>query len=443
MTDRSRFDARGGGPIRGVARVPGDKSISHRAVMLGALATGVTEVTGFLPGADTLATLAVFEQLGVQIERPADDRLIIHGVGLHGLSAPVAPLDMGNSGTGMRLMTGILAAQPFLTTLVGDHSLSRRPMGRVLDPLELMGACIDSESDQQGGKLPPLNFRPVRSLQGIDYRLPMASAQVKSCLLLAGLYALGTTRVTEPAPTRDHTERMLRGFGYEVVKQGSEVSLEGGGSLSSCNIHVPADISSATFPLIAALISPGSELVLEQVGINPTRDGVVHILRQMGAQIELFNQREEGGEPVADLRVIGSALRGTRIGGERVAVAIDEIPALAVAAACATGITEIVDAAELRVKESDRIATTVAGLRALGIQVEERPDGMVIHGGQLRGGQVDAAGDHRLAMAFAVASLRADGPVEIFDCDNVVTSFPDFVPLMFGLGLNIYYGPRD
>jgi len=439
MTGSSRLDAQGGGPVRGSARVPGDKSISHRAIMLGALANGVTEVTGFLPGADTLATLAAFEQLGVLIERDVDGHLTIHGVGLQGLSAPRSELDMGNSGTGMRLMAGILAAQSFPTTLVGDHSLSGRPMGRVLDPLEQMGAVIDARGDGKGGKLPPLKFHPPSSLKGIDYQLPMASAQVKSCLLLAGLYAEGTTRVTEPSPTRDHTERMLRGFGYQVYKQGAEISLQGGGSLSSCNIHVPADISSATFPMVAALITPGSELLLEGVGINPTRDGVLHILRQMGGRIELLNQREEGGEPVADLRIFGSELQGARIGGERVAIAIDEIPAIAVAAACAEGVTEIVDAAELRVKESDRIATTVAGLRALGIEVEERPDGMVIQGGKLTGGQVDAVGDHRLAMAFAVASLQADGPVEILDCDNVVTSFPGFVSLMSGLGMAIGY----
>ena len=405
--------------------------------MLGALSNGVTEVAGFLPGADTLATVAAFKQLGVRIDQPSVDRLIIHGVGLKGLTAPEHPLDMGNAGTGMRLLSGILAAQPFATQLVGDSSLSRRPMGRVLDPLEQMGAHIDSQSDAAGRRLPPLEFHPVDSLRGIDYQLPMASAQVKSCLLLAGLYASGTTQITEPTPTRDHTERMLRGFGYEVHKAGSQVSLQGGGSLSSCNIQVPADISSATFPIVAALITPGSELLLEGVGINPTRDAVLQLLQQMGGRIELSNQREEGGEPVADIRVLGSKLKATRIDGDRVAIAIDEVPALAVAAACAEGRTEIADAAELRVKESDRIATTVAGLTALGIIAEERADGMAIQGGQFSAGLVDAAGDHRLAMAFAVASLRASGPVEILDCDNVVTSFPGFVSLMFGLGLNI------
>ena len=265
----------------------------------------------------------------------------------------------------------------------------------------------------------------------------MASAQVKSCLLLAGLYASGTTRVTEPAPTRDHTERMLRGFGYEVEKAGPQVSLQGGGLLRSCNIQVPADISSATFPIVAALITPGSELLLEGVGINPTRDGVLKLLQRMGGRIYLSNQREEGGEPVADIRVLSSDLKATRIDGDLVAVAIDEVPALAVAAACAEGTTEIADAAELRVKESDRIATTVAGLTALDIDAEEREDGMVIQGGQFAEGLVDAAGDHRLAMAFAVASLRASGPVEILDCDNVVTSFPGFVALMSGLGLHV------
>lgn len=437
MSSGARFRARGGGPIRGRTRVPGDKSISHRAVMLGGLAEGITEVSGFLPGADTLATLAAFEQLGVVVERPGLDQLVIHGVGMHGLTAPETPLDMGNSGTAMRLMAGVLAAQPFSTTLVGDRSLSRRPMGRVLDPLEQMGAKVEANVDQRGGRLPPLVFKPGGKLIGLDYPLPMASAQVKSCLLLAGLYAEGTTRVIEPAPTRDHTERMLRGFGYQVEAEGREISLQGGGLLTGCNIRVPADISSATFPLVAALITPGSDLMLEGVGVNPTRDAVLPILEQMGARFERLNPRMEGGEPVADLRVIGSELKGSVIGGARVAIAIDEIPAIAVAAACAEGITEIVDAAELRVKESDRIATTVAGLRALGIEVEERPDGMVIQGGRFTGGTVDAEGDHRLAMAFAVASLRAAGTVEILDCDNVVTSFPDFVDLMAGLGLNL------
>jgi 3-phosphoshikimate 1-carboxyvinyltransferase len=407
--------------------------------MLGALADGVTEIDGFLPGTDTLATLSAFEQMGVRVERSGSDRLTIHGVGMRGLAAPEAKIDLGNSGTAMRLMTGILAAQNFASTLTGDASLNRRPMGRVLDPLVLMGASIRASNDQSGAGLPPLEIQPVSGLRGIDYQMPMASAQVKSCLLLAGLYAQGTTRVVEPAPTRDHTERMLQGFGYPAVRQGAEVSVQGGGCLSGCNIKVPADISSATFPLVAALITPGSEVLLEGVGVNPTRDGIIHLLRQMGGQIELLNRRQEGGEPVADLRVLGSALQGIRAGGAQVAVAIDEIPALAVAAACAQGVTEIVDAEELRVKESDRIATTVAGLQALGINAQERPDGMVIQGGKFRAGQVDAAGDHRLAMAFAVASLRADGPVEILDCENVVTSFPDFVALMCRLGLEIGY----
>ena len=429
----SRILASGGGPLSGSVRVPGDKSMSHRAVMFGALAVGTTEVKGFLPGADTLATLAAFEQLGVQIERTSDDRLIIQGVGLHGLTQPDQPLDMGNSGTGMRLMAGILAAQPFPSTLIGDHSLSGRPMGRVLNPLAQMGAQVGSADGQK----PPLQFMPVKTLKAIDYRLPMASAQVKSCVLIAGLYAEGVTRVVEPAPTRDHSERMLRGFGYQVKTAGAEVSLAGGGQLSACRVQVPGDISSATFPLIAALITPGSELLLEGVGINPTRDGVLRILAKMGARIEQSNHREEGGEPVADLRVFGSELKGIRIDGELVALAIDEIPALAVAAACAQGTTTIADAGELRVKESDRISSTVAGLQVLGVDVEERPDGMVIRGGKLRGGQVDAAGDHRLAMAFAVASLRATGPIEILDCDNVVTSFPNYVALMSEIGLDI------
>lgn len=429
----SRILANGGGPVVGCVRVPGDKSISHRAVMFGALANGTTEVEGFLPGADTLATLAAFEQLGVKIERISDDKLIIHGVGLQGLTEPEQPLDMGNSGTGMRLMAGILAAQPFSSTLIGDHSLSGRPMGRVINPLAQMGAQIESADGQR----PPLKFSPVAALKTIDYQLPMASAQVKSCVLIAGLFANGVTRVTEPAPTRDHSERMLRGFGYQVTTEGSQVSLSGGGQLSGCRIQVPGDISSATFPMIAALITPGSELLIERVGINPTRDGVLRILAKMGARIEQSNLREEGGEPVADLRVFGSDLKGIHIDGDLVALAIDEIPALAVAAACAEGTTTISDAAELRVKESDRITSTVSGLKLLGVDAEERADGMVIRGSTMHGGQVDAAGDHRLAMAFAVASLRAEGGVEILDCDNVVTSFPNFVALMSEIGLEL------
>ena len=429
----SRILANGGGPVVGCVRVPGDKSISHRAVMFGALANGTTEVEGFLPGADTLATLAAFEQLGVKIERISDDKLIIHGVGLQGLTEPERPLDMGNSGTGMRLMAGILAAQPFSSTLIGDHSLSGRPMGRVINPLAQMGAQIESADGQR----PPLKFSPVAALKTIDYQLPMASAQVKSCVLIAGLFANGVTRVTEPAPTRDHSERMLRGFGYQVTTEGSQVSLSGGGQLSGCRIQVPGDISSATFPMIAALITPGSELLIERVGINPTRDGVLRILAKMGARIEQSNLREEGGEPVADLRVFGSDLKGIHIDGDLVALAIDEIPALAVAAACAEGTTTISDAAELRVKESDRITSTVSGLKLLGVDAQERADGMVIRGSTMHGGQVDAAGDHRLAMAFAVASLRAEGGVEILDCDNVVTSFPNFVALMSEIGLEL------
>lgn len=429
----SRILANGGGPVVGCVRVPGDKSISHRAVMFGALANGTTEVEGFLPGADTLATLAAFEQLGVKIERISDDKLIIHGVGLQGLTEPERPLDMGNSGTGMRLMAGILAAQPFSSTLIGDHSLSGRPMGRVINPLAQMGAQIESADGQR----PPLKFSPVAALKTIDYQLPMASAQVKSCVLIAGLFADGVTRVTEPAPTRDHSERMLRGFGYQVTTEGSQVSLSGGGQLSGCCIQVPGDISSATFPMIAALITPGSELLIERVGINPTRDGVLRILAKMGARIEQSNLREEGGELVADLRVFGSDLKGIHIDGDLVALAIDEIPALAVAAACAEGTTTISDAAELRVKESDRITSTVSGLKLLGVDAQERADGMVIRGSTMHGGQVDAAGDHRLAMAFAVASLRAEGGVEILDCDNVVTSFPNFVALMSEIGLEL------
>lgn len=431
------------GALQGSIRVPGDKSISHRSIMLGALAEGTTQVKGFLEGEDALATLQTFRDLGVQIEGPHHGEVTIHGVGLHGLQAPKGPLYLGNSGTSMRLLAGILAAQPFDTELTGDASLSKRPMNRVADPLRLMGAKIET---QEGGR-PPLKITGGQTLRGIDYTLPMASAQVKSCLLLAGLWAEGETSTTEPAPTRDHTERMLRGFGYAVEQQGATARVRSGGQLQATAIDIPADISSATFFLVAAAMTPGSDLTLEHVGINPTRDGVIHILRLMGADIEIQNPREIGGEPVADLRIRATPLKGIDIPVDLVPLAIDEFPALFIAAACAEGTTRLRGAEELRVKESDRIQVMADGLTALGIDCTVVEDGIDIQG---RGDQQAVFGsarlpcyhDHRIAMSFAIAGLRSAGSIIIEDCATVNTSFPGFAELArsLGCGLEVQQG---
>lgn len=427
------FLAKPGSSLAGRIRVPGDKSISHRSIMLGSLAEGTTEVEGFLEGEDALATLQAFRDMGVVIEGPHHGRVTIHGVGLHGLKAPAGPLYMGNSGTSMRLLSGLLAAQPFDTTLTGDASLSKRPMNRVAKPLREMGAVIETGPEGR----PPLTIKGGQRLTGMAYDMPMASAQVKSCLLLAGLYAAGRTSVTEPAPTRDHTERMLRGFGYPVSVEGSTVSVEAGHKLTATRIEVPADISSAAFFLVAASIAEGSELVLEHVGINPTRTGVIDILRLMGADIEILNAREAGGEPVADIRIRASHLRGIEIPEALVPLAIDEFPVLFVAAACAEGETRLTGAEELRVKESDRIQVMADGLRVLGVDATPTPDGMLLRGGPMAGGEVESHGDHRIAMAFSIAGLRAQGPITIRDCANVNTSFPTFVEIARRLGLSI------
>jgi 3-phosphoshikimate 1-carboxyvinyltransferase len=432
-TSRVQFIANPGGRLEGALRVPGDKSISHRSIMLGSLAEGVTRITGFLEGEDSLATLRAFRDMGVQIEGPVDGGVTIQGVGLHGLEPPREALDLGNSGTSMRLMAGLLAGQRFDATLVGDTSLSRRPMQRVTAPLAQMGARIETA---EGGTA-PLRIHGTPALGAIDYELPVASAQVKSSLLLAGLYASGRTCVTEPAPTRDHTERMLAGFGYPVQRDGARVCVEGGGRLSGCSIDVPADISSAAFFLVGASIAAGSDLLLEHVGVNPTRDGVITILRLMGADITLSNARTVGGEPVADLRVRAAPLHGIRIPRDQVPLAIDEFPVLFVAAACAEGETVLQGAEELRVKESDRIQVMADGLRALGVAAEPTADGIRIVGGGIGGGQVDSHGDHRIAMAFAIAALRASGDIVIDDCANVNTSFPNFIGLAQGVGCRV------
>ncbi len=431
-----QFKTSPNGKLNGTLRVPGDKSMSHRSIMLGSLATGTTNVTGFLTGEDCIATMNAFRAMGVEIEGPENKQVTIHGVGMHGLSAPTDELDMGNSGTAMRLMTGLLAGQDFDTTLIGDKSLSTRPMNRITKPLAMMGAEIDTE---EGGR-PPLSIKGGSRLKGIHYDMPIASAQVKSAVLLAGLYAEGETSATEPGITRDHSERMLRGFGYEVRttgKNGNHISLQGGGKITACDIDVPADISSAAFFMVGASIAEGSDLTLEHVGINPTRTGVIDILKLMGADITLSNEAEVGGEPVADIRIRSAQLKGINIPEELVPLAIDEFPVIFVAAACATGETVLSGAEELRVKESDRIQVMADGLNACGIDAKSKPDGIIIQSGQLTAGEVDSHGDHRIAMAFSIAGLRSNGEITINDCANVDTSFPDFIKLASGVGLQI------
>jgi 3-phosphoshikimate 1-carboxyvinyltransferase len=421
-----------GSPLRGEVGVPGDKSVSHRAVMLAALAEGRSRITGFLEGEDTRATAAIFQRLGVRIEAEGAQR-IVHGVGLHGLRAADSALDCGNAGTGMRLLAGLLAGQAFASELVGDASLSKRPMNRVIEPLRRMGARIDAAP----GGLPPLRIHANNILQAIDFETPVASAQVKSAVLLAGLYAQGETRVREPHPTRDYTERMLRTFGWPVAFGPGWATLDGGHRLRATEVDVPADFSSAAFFLVAASVVPGSELRLRRVGMNPRRTGLLAALRLMGADITEDNPGEQGGEPVADLRVRHARLRGIEVPEALVPDMIDEFPALFTAAALAEGRTVVRGAAELRVKESDRIAVMSAGLRALGGRIQETPDGAVIEGGRLAGGSADSHGDHRIAMSLAIAAQRATGEVRIGDCANVATSFPGFVELATSVGFGL------
>jgi len=427
------FQVTPGGCLSGRLRVPGDKSISHRSIMLGALAEGETRISGFLEGEDSLATLAAFRVMGVAIEGPEVGRVRVQGVGLHGLREPDGPLYLGNSGTSMRLMSGLLAGQAFTTVLRGDRSLSGRPMKRVVEPLSRMGARIDATA--QGTA--PLTIHGGCALDGINYAMPVASAQVKSSLLLAGMYATGRTCVSEPAPTRDHTERMLAGMGYPIQRKHGRVCLEGGYTLHGIAIDIPADISSAAFFLVGASIAPGSDLILEHVGMNPTRTGIIDILRRMGADIEVHNPCDICGEPVADLHVHSASLHGIDIPPELVPLAIDEFPVIFVAAACARGRTMLAGAEELRVKESDRIQVMADGLNALGVAAEATPDGMIIDGGEIGGGRVDSHGDHRIAMAFTIAALRAKGNIEIQDCTNVNTSFPGFVTQARQIGIHV------
>lgn len=427
----SSFQLQPHGQCGGVLYVPGDKSISHRALMLASLARGTSEIRGFLPSEDCQATVAAFRRMGVDMEQPEHERIRVHGVGLHGLQAPGSALDMGNSGTAMRILAGILCGQKFSATLTGDASLSRRPMRRIVDPLRDMGASISMSTQQTA----PLDVRPVQALHGIDFHMPVASAQVKSCMLLAGLYASGTTCIQSKHGCRDHTERMLQAFSYPVEVQDNRVCLQGGGRLEATDIEIPGDLSSAAFFIVGALISESSQLTVKNVGINPTRCGALEILRRMGARIDIRNERHYGAEPVADLVVTSSALRGIEIPEHLIADTIDEFPILFIAAACAEGITELDGAEELRVKESDRIQTMATGLRNLGIDAREKPAGLTVRGGRLTGGVVDSGGDHRVAMAFAIASLAATGAVKVLDTNPVVTSFPDFADRAAQLGL--------
>ncbi len=418
--------------LEGSIRVPGDKSVSHRAVMLGAIAVGESKIQRLLEGEDVLATVAAFRAMGVEMSGPCDGSLEIQGVGLNGLTKPASSLDMGNSGTAMRLLAGLLAGQAFPATLTGDISLRQRPMERIITPLSRMGADLGAT----GGK-PPLTINPVSRLQGISYQLPMASAQVKSSILLAGLYAKGSTQIRESTPTRDHTERMIAGFTGRSWEQGDPIRVDSGHILRGQQITVPGDISSAAFFLVAATLCPGSEVTLCGIGINPTRAAVLEILNLMGANIEICDQRQESGEPLCDLRVRSQRLKGIDVPRDLVANAIDEFPVLAIAAAGADGTTRIRGATELRFKESDRINVVVQGLGNLGIDAIEYEDGMDIIGGEFRSGTIDSRGDHRIAMAFAVAGCCSGGSVVVDDCRNIATSFPGFVETGCSLGMNL------
>ena len=410
------------GPLRGEISVPGDKSISHRAVMFGALAKGTTEVTHFLQGADCLSTIDCFRRMGIDIEN-TPSRILVHGKGLGGLTAPSAALDVGNSGTTLRLISGILAGQDFKVLLDGDASIRRRPMKRIMTPLSMMGADIES---LKGNGCAPLSIAG-RPLHAIHYQSPVASAQVKSCVLLAGLYADGTTRVTEPALSRNHTELMLHFFGAQVLSEGTTASIQPSPTLEGRFIQVPGDISSAAYFIAAALLIPGSEVLIRNVGVNPTRDGILRVCQAMGADITRLNERSDSGEPTADLLVRHSSLRGTVIEGDLIPTLIDELPVIAVMAALAKGTTVIRDAAELKVKESDRIQVMTENLTRMGARVEATEDGMIIHGGSsLQGAIIDSHQDHRVAMSFAVAALAAEGETEIRDAECVSISYPGF-----------------
>ncbi|MDG2107693.1 MAG: 3-phosphoshikimate 1-carboxyvinyltransferase [Woeseiaceae bacterium] len=413
--------------------VPGDKSISHRALMLGSIATGQTAIKGFLAGKDCLATMSAMQLLGVEIDMPSSTEILIQGCGLNSLQKPGSDLNLENSGTAMRLLAGLLSGQRFSSVLRGDESLSGRPMGRIIAPLTLMGAVIGSDPDGT----PPLHISGGMELNAIHYDLPMASAQVKSALLLAGLYADGVTSITEPAVTRDHTERMLGTMGVTVVNSEGKISLEGGQQLDGCNVNVPADLSSASFVILAVLLAEKADVMITNVGVNPTRTGVIEILQGMGGDITLENKQLSGGEPIADIRVRSSQLSGCNIDPALVSLAIDEFPVLFVAAAAASGETIFSGIAELRVKESDRISAMSEGLRNLGIRIDEQPDGAIIQGGQFTSGTLQSYGDHRIAMSLAIAGTVASDSVTVKDVAAVDTSFPDFCQCMAKIGADI------
>ncbi len=431
----ARYRVEPGGEVAGELTVPGDKSISHRALMLGGIAEGVTEISGFLAGEDCLATLRALQDLGVSIERPQPQRVRVSGRGMESLKAAGKPLDMGNAGTAMRLFMGLLAPQGFDSTLIGDESLMRRPMERVATPLRLMGAEIRTHEGR-----PPVDIHGIPRLRAIDYTLPVASAQVKSAVLLAGLRAFGRTRVTEPAPSRDHTERMLSAFGVEVLREGATVAVEGGQRLTGTAVAVPADFSSAAFFVVAGCLAAERGLLLRNVGVNPTRTGLLEMLRLMGADIRVHpvEQTSPRGEPIADIEVRKSRLKGIRVPESLVPLSIDEFPVFFIAAAVAEGETLVRGALELRVKESDRLAAMAQGLTVLGVENQLLEDGLWLRGGsRLGGGVIESHGDHRIAMAFAVAGLAASAPIEIRDVANVATSFPGFLEIARSAGLQI------
>ncbi len=428
--------------ITGTIQVPGDKSISHRSIMFAALANGRSEITGFLQGEDCIATRKAFESMGVSIYDQGD-KIVIDGVGLKGLCQPKDAIDVGNSGTGMRLLAGVLAGQAFATTLIGDASLMTRPMGRVAKPLAQMGADISTKANGCA----PIDIAPAKKLRGITYRQQIASAQVKSALLLAGLYAEGETCIHEPGISRDHTERMLRQFGYPVetieTGEGRTTKLVGGGQLTATDIAVPADISSAAFYLVAGAIGNG-EIRLKQVGINPTRTGIITILELMGADLH-YGNRCDSAEPVADIIIKSTALKNITVPKALVPLAIDEFPVIFIAAACAEGEFILRNAKELRVKESDRIEAMATGLKALGVDCQVLEDGIIIRGNPKnpfpKAATVDSLTDHRIAMAFAVAGIRAEGGITIVDCDNVATSFPNFLALAASVNMHLEEQP--
>ena len=420
--------------IIGKANIPGDKSISHRAIILAAIADGESRIKNFLQGEDTLATIRVFQKMGVNIKNDGDI-IIVKGVGLHGLRAENPTLDFGNSGTSVRLLSGLLSAQNFSSQLIGDESLMKRPMFRIIDPLQKMNAKINCTDL---GTL-PIKIEGGQKIEGIEYELPIFSAQLKSCLLLAGLYAEGTTKIIENMATRDHTERMLANFSHSVIKKGNQISIKKADRLIGCEIIVPGDFSSAAYFIVAAILTPNSNIILENVGVNPTRNAMIKIMKLMGADVELKNERLESGEPVATIYAKTSKLIGIDIPEELVPVAIDELPIILVAAACAKGKTKLSGAAELRVKESDRIQSMLDGFISLGIKVKALEDGMIIEGGQYNGGVINSNDDHRIAMAFSIAGIIAKAPIIINSCKNVATSFPEFVDTAKHLGMNIDY----